>query len=242
MEEETKKVRIQRNVIKKQTKIGLEKLRIKPTPYLKSIIKASWVHNEMLYIICLNKHIVALTKHFSQVYNLPEDKVRVGTMEDLIKEITQHNTRVLISVRDGKIIYDPYKLLTSLKINIQRGLMIGTKEAILRKFMLIKDYIKEIENTKIQVLDNIYMSVIEAAQTALVLRGHLIMIPRLIPDMLKKYLQDKGLEKTHVAYAIEIIKTFKDYEHKTIPLPNGKKLDDLAKKAELFREAVKKLV
>lgn len=225
-----------------ETKISLEKLKIKLTPYLKSIIKASWIHNEMLYVICLNKYITTLTQYFSKTYKIPEEKVRVGTIEDLIKEITSHNTRVLISVRDGKIIYDPYKLLSSLKINIQRGLMVGTKEAILRKFILIKDYIKEIENTKAQVLDNIYMSVIEAAQTALVLKGHAILIPRLIPDMLKKYLQGKGLEKTHADCATEIITTFKAYEHKKIPLPNGKKLDDLARKAELFREAVKKLV
>lgn len=219
----------------------LEKLKIKLTPYLRSIIKASWIHNEMLYIICLNKNIVALTKHFSQVYKLPEDKVRVGSIEDLIKEISENNTRVLISIRDSKIIYDPFKLITSLKINIHKGLMTGTKEAILRKFLMIKDYIKEIENTKLQYLDNIYTSIIHAAQTALVLKGHAILIPRLIPEMLKEHLQDKGLEKTHINYAIEIIKIFKDYEHKKIPLPNGKKLDDLARKAELFKEAVKKI-
>ena len=227
---------------KKESKVSLEKLKIKLTPYLQSIIKASWIHNEMIYIICLNKYISALTQHFSQTYKIPKDKVRVGSIEDLIKEIMQHNTRVLISIRDGKLIYDPYKLLSSLKINIQRGLMVGTKEAILRKFMLIKDYIKEIENTKIAVFDNIYMSVIEAAQTALVLKGHSILIPRTIPEMIKKHLQGRGLERTHVNYATEIITTFKAYEHKKIPLPQGKKLDELAKKAELFREAVKKLV
>jgi|GEM_PF-1950945 len=227
-------------IIKKE--VNVEKLKFKLTPYLRSIIKASWVHNGMLYVICLNKHIVELTKHFSHVYKLPEDKVRVGSIEDLIKEICEHNTRVLISIRDGRIIYDPYKLISSLKINIQKGLMTGTKEAILRKFLLIKDYIKEIENAKIQVLDNIYTSTVEAAQTALVLKGHAMLVPRLIPDMLKEHLQGKGLEKTHVNYATEIVRTFKDYEHKKIALPSGKKLDDLARKAELFREAVKKIV
>ncbi|MGB9708015.1 MAG: hypothetical protein ACPLXC_01655 [Candidatus Pacearchaeota archaeon] len=222
-------------------KLELEKLKFKLTPYLKNIIKAAWIHNEMLYVICLNKYIVALTKHFSQTYKLSEEKVRVGSVEDLIKEINEHNTRVLISIRDGKIIYDPHKLIISLKININKGLMTGTKEAILRKFLIIKDYIKEIENIKLQYLDNIYTSTVEAAQTALVLRGHAILIPRLMPEMLKQHLQGRGLEKTHVAYATEIIRTFKAFEHKEIQLPNGRKLDDLARKAELFREAVKKL-
>ena len=226
----------------KKKKETNKKIKIKLTPNLKNLIKAMWVHEGMLYIMCLSKYIVKLTKYFSQTYKLPEDKVRVGIEEDLIKEISEHNTRVLISIRDGKIIYDPYKLIISIRININKGLMTGTKEAILRKFLLIKDYIKEIEGIKAEVFDNIYTSTIEAAQTALIINGHVILIPRLIPEMLKKYLLGKGLEKTHIEYASEIIKTFKDYEHRTIPLPSGKELDDLARKAELFREAVKKLV
>jgi hypothetical protein len=222
--------------------VSLEKLRIKLAPNLKSAIKASWIHNEMLYVICLNKHITNLTKHFSKKYRIPEEKVRVGTIEDLIKEITSHNTRVLISVRDGKIIYDPFKLLRSLQINIQKGMMSGTREAIMRKFLLIKDYIKEIESTKTQVFDNIYTSTLEAAQTALLLKGHPIFVPRLIPDAVKKHLKGHGLERTHILYVSEIIQTFKKYEHKKISLPSGKKLDDLAKKSGLFREAVKNLV
>ena len=226
----------------KTGKVVIENLKIKLNPYLKSVIKAAWVHNGLLYVICLNKYISALTKHFSENYKIPEEKVRVGSIEDLIKEITGHNTRVLISVRDGKIIYDPFKLLRSLQINIQKGMMTGTKEAILRKFLLIKDYIKEIENIKMHVFDNIYTSTLEAAQTALLLKGHPVFVPRLVPDAIKRYLLRHGLEGTHVLYVSEIIGTFKKYEHNKIQLPSGKKLDDLAKKSEIFREAVRNLV
>jgi hypothetical protein len=226
----------------KKKAVSLKKFKIKLNPYLKSIVKAAWIHNEMLYVVCLNKYVSALTKNFSQTYKIPEEKVRVGTIEDLIKEITSHNTRVLISVRDGEIIYDPFKLLRSLQINIQKGLMTGTKEAILRKFMLIKDYIKEIESIKSRVFDNIYTSTLEAAQTALLLKGHAVLVPRLIPDAVARYLRGHGLERTHADYVIEIIKTFKAYEHNKIQLPAGKRLDDLAKKSEIFRGAVKHLV
>lgn len=222
--------------------VGLEKLKIKLSADLKSAIKAAWIHNDMLYAICLNKYITILTNHFSKKYKIPEEKVRVGTIEDLIKEITSHNTRVLISVRDGKIIYDPFKLLRSLQINIQKGMMTGTREAIMRKFLLIKDYVKEIEQTKMQVFDNIYTSTLEAAQTALLLKGHPVFVPRLVPHAIQKYLKGHGLEKTHILYVSEIVQLFKKYEHKKISLPSGKKLDDLSKKSELFREAVKNIV
>lgn len=216
-------------------------LRVVFTPEEKKLIKASWIHNEMIYILCISRHITELTKHFSKKCGLAEEKIRVGTTEDLVKEIIHHNTRVLTSIRDGKTLYDPLKLLHSLKINIEKGLMTGTKEGILRKFLVIKEHLKEIENTKIQVFDNIYVSVIEASQTALIIKNHLVLIPRLIPEVLKKYLLRNGLEKTQIDYAEEVIKTYKSYEHKKIPLPNGRKLDDLSRKAELFREAVKKM-
>jgi len=224
---------------KRKSRIKIKIERIKLTPYLKGIIKATWVHDDMLYVICINRNITALTEYFSKNYNLPKEKVRVGTLEELIKRIAEHNTRILISIRDGKIIYDPFNFLSSLKLNIKRGLMIGTKEAILRKFILIREYLREIETIKIKVFDNIYSSVVEAAQTALVLRGHPVPIPKNIPKALKKFLPFLG--KQIIGYGAEIIEVFKAYEHKKIPLPDGKKLDELNRKAELFREAIKKL-
>lgn len=236
-----KSLKREKNNEKKENKSSLKKNQIKIDAHLAKMIKASWIHKDLLYVICVNKHIVYLTRYFSEKYDIPHEKVRIGSMEDLIKEISNHNTRVLISVREGIIIYDPFKLLRSLKINIEKGMMIGTKEVILKKFMLIKDYLKEIEDIKRDIFDNIYTSTIEASQTALILDGHAILIPRLIPDMLKKKLRRK-MERTYIGYASEIIKMYKSYEHKKINLPEGKKLDELTGKAMLFREAVKKMV
>ena len=226
----------------KESASALGKIHVKINASLGKMIKASWIHKDMLYVICVNKQIIYLTKYFSETYDIPHEKVRVGSMEDLIKEISNHNTRVLISIREGKIIYDPFKFLKSLKINIEKGMMIGTKEVILKKFLLIKDYLKEIENLKRDIFDNIYTSTIEASQTALILGGHSVLIPRLIPEILKKRIGGRKMERTYIGYASEIIKMYKAYEHKKIDLPNGKKLDDLTIKAMLFREAVKKLV
>ena len=201
-----------------------------------------WTHDQMIYVLCVNKNIVKLTNYFAKKYKIAKEKVRAGTIEDLIKEIIEHNSRVLMSIREGKIIYDPLNFLASLKLNIRKGLMIGTKEAILKKFFLIKESIKEIERTKLAVFDNIYTSTLEAAQTALILKGHSTLVPRLVPKVLEKNFLGKGLEKREIDDASEIIKVFKDYEHKKISLPSGKKLDDLAKKSEFFRESIKKII
>jgi hypothetical protein len=207
----------------------------------KKFVKAAWFHENKIYILCVPNHVTILTKQFSRKFHIAKENVRIGTIEDLVREIIQHNTRVIISVRDGKVIYDPLKVIDSLKKNIQKGLMTGTKEGILRKFMLIKDHIKEIEKIKERIFDNLYVSTIEASQTALVLKGHIALIPRVISVKLKKELLNKGLERSDLNNAVEIISLYKLYEHKKINLPPGKKLDELSKKAELFREAVKKL-
>ncbi len=206
----------------------------------RKFIKAAWMHQDKVYVLCIPKHVTILTKQFSKKFNIAKENVRIGTIEDLVKEIIQHNTRVIISVRDGRPIYDPLRILHSLKKNIQKGLMTGTKEGILRKFMLIKDHIKEIEKIKERLFDNIYISTIDASQTALILKGHIALIPRIIPIKIKKLI-NKGLERSDIINAIEIIETYKLYEHQRIVLPPGKKLDEFAKKAELFREAVKKM-
>mgnify|MGYP001359617620 CR=1 FL=1 len=160
-------------------------LKLELSEHDKKFIKAAWMHQDKIYILCIPKHVTILTKQFSKKWNIAKENVRIGTIEDLVKEIIQHNTRVIISVRDGKVIYDPLKILHSLKKNIQKGLMTGTKEGILRKFMLIKDHIKEIEKIKEKLFDNIYISTIEASQTALIITGNIALIPRIIPLKMK---------------------------------------------------------
>lgn len=224
-----------------KSKIKSKLLHFELTDHEKKMIRAAWICDEKLYLLCIPKHFSILTKQFSDRWHISKEKVHIETIEDLVKEIIQHNTKVIISVREGKILYDPLKLLHSLKKNIEKGLMIGTKEGILKKFMLIKDNIKEIENIKIKIFDNTYISTIEACQTALILKNHIALIPRVISVKLRKYLLNRGLERSDLNNAVEIISLYKLYEHNKLNLPPGKKLDELVKKAGLFREAVKKL-
>jgi len=59
--------------------------------------------------------------------------------------------------------------------------------------------------------------------------------------MLRVFLLGKGLERTHIKYCEEIIRTYKALEHKKIQPLTGKEIDKLAKKTELFRDAVKRI-
>ena len=227
---------------KKEKSFSLENIKIRVNRTLKKTIKAAWIHEDFLYVLCTEKNITKLTEYFSQNYKIPKERVRVGVFYDLIKEISERNRRVLISIRDGKIIYDPFKFIISLKINIKNGLMLGTKEAILKKFFIIKEHIKDVENIKYLVLDNLYTSLVESSQAALIMKDQKVVIPRLIPELLKEHLLNKGIGEIEIKYAEDVIKTFKDYEHKKIDLIEGKKLDEIRMMVVLFRESIKKII
>ena len=182
-------------------------------------------------------------------YFLVEDKNNFNAKEDetfftpkeLIEEIISHNRHLLLSIREGRIKKDSLYLLKSTRRNLELGEMIGTKEAIIKKFIKIKSSFENIRKMNYKILDNIYMSVVESSQALFLSNNIKITSPRNIPEKLNK-LSKKLNKKLDIGAAKEIIKTFKDYEHSKIRLPSGKKLDLLISKAKKFNEEVKELL
>jgi len=190
-----------------------------------SYVKAKWNYSNKCYIVS---------------EKVPKEKTRENieylTPEDLIKGIIEHDRKLLVSIRDGKIIKDRLKLISATKKNILKGEIVGTKEVIIKKLMTIKEHMSNLHEIKYRILDNIYMSVIEASQAALVMSESSSLIPRNIPQSLKKEFRRN---KIHIDYIAEIIKVFKDYEHRKIPMPSGRKIDDLSVKAEAILNEIK---
>jgi len=191
-----------------------------------SKIKAEWEYKDKTFQIRDEKKEV-------------KDK-EVISMEDFIKNVVEHDRKFLISIRDGEIIKDPVSILRNTKENIERGELIGTKEAILKKFLVVREHLNEIEKIKAKILDNVYSSTIEACQALLTLHGCIILTPRLIPDYLKK-LPGKIRRKISISDVSEIIKTYKDYEHEK-EFPSGKKLDKLMMKAKKLKEDINEII
>ncbi|MEM7819343.1 MAG: hypothetical protein QXD48_00760 [Candidatus Aenigmatarchaeota archaeon] len=204
---------------------------------IEKFVKASWIFSNVIYLIIIDKKYEKHIKEKMKNYNL----IIIQT-EDFFKSIMEYDTKLLISIRDGKILFDPFGVVGVIKRSVKKGIIAGTKESLFRKFMIIHRYLNEIENIKYHVFNNIYMSVVECGQAALIARGYPISIPRDIPKHMKKYFLGNGLEKTHITYCEEIIKLYKKFEHGKTHLPNGRKLDELAKKAEIFRNAVKSIL
>lgn len=206
----------------------------------KGKVKAVWEYKNRIYIIFSEKLTTEEIEKFKNYYNCNEAKQL--SIDQFFKDLMEYNTLLLVSIRDGKIIHDSLGIVKIVKINIEKGLMVGTREILLRKLILIRDYLREVETIKIKVFDNIYNSVLEASQAALILRGFSIVVPREIPKALKKDLFGRGLDKIYIGYAEEIITLYKAFEHKKISVPDGRKLDELNRKAISFKQAVERLM
>ncbi|HJW97138.1 MAG TPA: hypothetical protein VJ485_03170 [archaeon] len=202
-------------------------------------IKALWLYQDTLHVLASERPSGKAIQDLQERHKA--GKAKVLLMEAFFRDVMEYNTKLLVSIRDGNILFDSLDMVKVIGINIRKGLMAGTKEMLLRKFMSIQGEIREIESVKNQVFDNIYTSCLEAAQAALTAKGKIVLVPRNIPELLRVFLLEKGLERTHIKYCEEIIWTYKALEHKKIASLTGKEIDKLARKAELFRDAVKRI-
>jgi hypothetical protein len=202
-------------------------------------VKALWIHEGILYILSSEK---VPSKEISRLQTRHKaGHAKVLLTEQFLKDVMEYNTKLLVSIRDGKILFDGLDMVKVIGLNIQKGMMAGTKEMLLRKFMSIQKEIKEVERTKERAFENVYVGCLEAAQAALLMKGRVILIPKAVPQLLRMFLLGKGLESTHIKYCEEIIWTYKALEHKKIQPLTGREMDKLSHKAEIFRDAVKRI-
>jgi hypothetical protein len=194
-------------------------------------MKAIWKFQDTLFVVGTvpDKQL----KHKGQIKRF--------SLEEFFMHIMDYDTKLLLSIRDGQLVKDEYNIIGVIRKNIQNGIVLGTKEMLLRKLMNIRESMREVERIKKDMFDNTYTSCLEAAQAGLMAKGQSILVPRKVPELLEKHLLNKGLEKTQVGYCREIIEEYKKVEHGKGILPEGRKLDELARKCQLFREAVKKV-
>jgi len=192
----------------------------------KNDLKGEWNYQGKRYILSYNK-------------NIPREKEDILlTPEELIEEITTHDRKILLSIKEGNVKKDYLNLLSSVKKNLERGEIVGTKEALIRKFKKRDYHLENLRKTRYNILDNSYMAVVEASQALLLINGAQIISPRNLIEALKK----KGKRKVSIKKAKKVITVFKDYEHGKIKLPSGKELDKIIRYAKEYYTEVKSLI
>lgn len=170
-------------------------------------------------------------------------KFEISELTDYFRNVMEGDIGTYKGIRDASLLYDPSHFVQPIKKMVRSGMIYGTKEALMRKFHSINQHFRQITREKLRVLDNIYMSVIEASQATLLAAGHPIPVPKQVPPQIKRHFVDKGLlEKKYLNQCNDIVGVFKSVEHREKPIPSGAELDRLQDMAVQYRERLKELI
>ncbi|MEE9405866.1 MAG: hypothetical protein V3V26_00495 [Candidatus Aenigmarchaeota archaeon] len=215
-------------------------------------VKSIWFAENTISVLILDvskstkedieKFSLILLKTFNAKYDSAV-KLELAELSDYFRNVMEGDIGTYKMIRDASLLYDPSHFVHPIKKMVKTGMIHGTKEALMRRFHSINQHFREISREKLRVLDNIYMSIIEASQAAILAAGHPIPVPKQVPPSIKKYFVDKGLlEKKYLNQCSEIVKAFKSVEHREKPVPSGAELDKLQEIARQYRERLKELV
>lgn len=171
-------------------------------------------------------------------------KVHTGfyRLSDYFGEVMKGSINIFSEIKSSEAIYDPTGFFRPLQSLVAEGKILGTREALLRFIYSIKKRLKSADEMKIEALENIYTSVVNAGQAPLIAANYGIPVQRDIPLFLKKHFSQNGLlSAEHIRHCEEIIGTFKDLEHGKLKEIEGRNIDALLKKAKHFVERMESL-
>jgi hypothetical protein len=170
-------------------------------------------------------------------------KPEISEISDYFRNVMEGDINTYKGIREASLIYDPGHFVQPIKKMVKTGMIHGTKEALMRKFHAINQHFRQISREKLRILDNIYMSVIEASQATILASGNPIPVPRQVPVSMEKHFVSTGLlEKKYLTQCKTIVEAFKSVEHRDRAIPSGIELDRLQILANSYRERLKELI
>jgi len=219
-------------------KDNLEQVCVKILKKYKKQIKSILLDEENITLIVSKK-----AKEIKSFVSKIDKKIKVVNDDFYLKKIFLGEKRTYTKLGNAAIIYDPNHFIDPLQEMIKSGKIHGTKEDIKLRFIAIGEHFRKINMIKHKILDNIYMSIVEVGQAVLIEKFNIFCKPREVVENLTTQLnKKKKLEKKYINIAKEIIRLYKDIEHKKRDLPSGKELDLLQKKAEDYQNRMIELL
>lgn len=224
----------------------------------KKEIKAIWllsIEGEDLFVVLVDdlktkKEKIEKIKDYLTKICIKIKKEAKKPIHIIIKPITEYYDEILenkidvfLEIKKAKCLYDPSNFLKPIKKLIDKGEIRGTKEALFKLMNQVRINNIEIKNIKIEVLSMIYSAIIDAAEAALIAKNIYFIVPKQIPNLLEKQFFKKRLisKKTLDAFKL-IYETYKKFEHNEIKEIDGKLLDEIIKKADIFISDMQELI
>ncbi len=227
------------------------------------VIKAIWLlkqeterSKDLLTIVLLDdtKKVDGITKKKIETKVLEEErkiKKKYGIslyssfylLSDYWDLIKHGSPTVFCEIREGIPVYDPSGFFVPLKKLLLQGKIPGTKEAMRDLIEKAPVRIKRVESLfKIKILEHLFNAVVEAGQSPLILVGVAPPTPKKLAENLKiHFIRKKQLEPEYPKYCEQIVKYWKEYEHREIKV-DWEDIDEIAEKTAKFVSRMEKLM
>ena len=147
-------------------------------------------------------------------------------------------------LRDGILIFDTGFFLP-MQMLMKMGNIKPSKECIDKHIYIADELVKMVDRTMLTKLTyDLEQSVVSSAQAVLMELGYRPPAPNEIAGFVKKVLVDENklVDKKYSAMAKNVIKTYKDIEHKDKKKISGEELQKLKEDATIFVKAMKKIL
>jgi len=168
---------------------------------------------------------------------------QVYTLTEFWLAMSEANPVIITFLRDGLALYDRGTFIAWKQLLI-KGIIKPSREAAEKYLNMAENSIKEVENKlKTMLMEDIALSMVTAAQAALMNYGLLPPDPKETSVLLKKvFVEDKKLlEEEYAKKLEEVVKIRKDIEHKRKEVVTGKEIEEWLNIAKDFINRMKRL-
>ncbi|MDD5418027.1 MAG: hypothetical protein PHW96_04055 [Candidatus Nanoarchaeia archaeon] len=177
----------------------------------------------------------------------PIDK-RLHPQPYLLTEFWQYlrdaNPVIYTAIRDGIMIYDTGFYLP-IQMLMRKGEIKPSRESVDKHLEVANELLDLAENVMVhKITYDFEQAVVNSAQAVLMELSYGPPAPKQVPEALRKILlEKKGLiTEEYVDIATEVIKNYKDIEHKEKKTFAGKEYDELIKKTKKFVDKMKDII
>jgi len=179
---------------------------------------------------------------------LKENSIVIHTgfynLSEYFEKVMKGSLVIFSEIKNAQPLYDPTGFFTPLKPLAEEGEIMGTKESLIKLIGNVKMRFNKIEVLKIEILEKLYTAVVNAGQAPLIAANCPVPAQKEITKCLKKHFVNEkySLSLDYLEMCDDVIRAFKDFEHKRRCDISGRELNELSRKSKAFISKMERLV
>lgn len=168
--------------------------------------------------------------------------INTVTLSTFWEELKNGEPVTINIIRYGQALIDFGGFFEPLKIMLAKGKIRPSPEAVYNSLRRSPIHIAKARFSLVSSIENIYWSMVDAAQAALMAAGNIPPSPEHIPDMLLSvFVKDKILNPKYLDWYNQVYELAQDVIKGKLKAAEGKEIDEYIKKAEEYEKAMRKI-